>query len=121
MGCSSRFGVNPPALDVADDGALARHKAGQGMGTARRAHALPQSQHCDFRRQGPHLVHRTERHLWPAQSDGRRYECLGRTEVSRTLRERAAFGRIRKADYGSVSGTPATLASTIRPTMEAME
>jgi hypothetical protein len=32
-----------------------------------------------FRRQGPHLVHGTERYLWPAQSDGGRYEGLGCT------------------------------------------
>jgi len=29
-----------------------------------------------FRRPGPHLVHGTERHLWSAQSDRRRYKGL---------------------------------------------
>src|SRR5262249_62013253 len=51
------------------------------------SHTERPTQHRGFRRPGPHLVHGTERHLWPAQSDGGRYEGLGRTEGSRTLRD----------------------------------
>src|SRR5688572_32728141 len=46
-----------------------------------------QSQHRGFRRHGPHLVHRTERHLWAARSDPRRYEGLGRTQGPRRSEE----------------------------------
>ena len=44
------------------------------------------SQHRCLRRQGPHLVHRSERHFWSARSEDRRYEGLGGAARNWSLR-----------------------------------
>ena len=55
-----------------------RDQGGQGVAAAAGAHALHQPQHRRLRRQGPHLVHRPERHLRPARPDHGRHEGVGR-------------------------------------------